>query len=74
MGKVLYAEFIDNWITESATNFGADEPPARRVMQIPLTSEQTEMLKPRKVGTCYGKDVYESVRLLCVQNEQEGEK
>ena len=70
MNKYLYVEFINFWVTESSLeNTGVALPEVRRIVKIPLTPEQTEMLNPRKVGTAGFQDKYEFIRLIGVQDE-----
>lgn len=71
MGKVLYVEFINNWGTVCAAELKADEPNKRRVVQVPLTSEQAKSLEPRKLGMAGHQEIRESMRLLSIQYEEE---
>lgn len=63
--SVLYVEIVNPgpviFLGERAT---------RRVVKVPLTQEQEELIAPKKVGVSEGKDVYEEFpRPLSIQSK-----
>lgn len=64
--KVLYVELTNNgaWIT------GCPEPPFVRVVRVVLTEEQSEQIRPRHIAKVGDSDFFETVRPICIQDEE----
>lgn len=71
MDKYLYIEFINNWGKQISISMdiGTDFPIKRRIVKIKLTDEQIKQLEPKKIGRSKGNDIYEDMRILCIQEE-----
>jgi hypothetical protein len=53
---------------------GLASTPKRRIVEIELTAEQVEQLKPRIVGRDAGKDRYEEIEWVDTTKPDAGEK
>jgi hypothetical protein len=49
------------------------DPPSHRSVQIELTPEQCEAIKPRHVGTDCGREVYEAISMSFIEPNTEGQ-
>jgi len=62
----LFVEFVNH----GGRCVGEEIPNTSRVVDIQLTEEQAEQLKPRSVATIGGKEIYEIVRPIALQGEE----
>lgn len=53
---------------ERALNYTGD-PPTHRSVQIELTPEQCQKLKPRHLGFCCDRDMYEQISMVFIEPE-----
>ncbi len=72
MKKYLYVEFLDAWDAyASAQICDRGEAVKSRIVKIALSAPQSVLLEPKKVGKNQGKDIFESMRLICIQEEED---
>ena len=69
--KFLYVEMIDNEHLWLEANLGVSTASAnRRIVRIPLTGEQVEMIKPKLTGGHGVSGPFtEMVNVLCIQDD-----
>lgn len=66
----LYVEMFDSWGAYNDMESGSGRPTSsRRVVKIKLTPEQLELIKPRRTGNQGKTEMYESVNLICLQDD-----
>lgn len=66
MSMKLYVEMLN----DGAAICGIDMPISRRIVAIELTEEQVKKLQPKWIATVAGKEHFETVRLIAIQQEE----
>lgn len=65
----LVIRMIDNWSKICIDRMGGVGTISQRIIRIPLTEQQLELLTPKPVGADMGKPVYEERELLTIEEE-----
>ena len=64
----LYVEMFDGWSAYHESEFGCSIPSGcRRIVRLKLTPEQAEQINPHYCGKSGGKEMFESVNPICIQ-------
>ncbi len=66
----LYVEMFAGWTAFQEAQLGATSASScKRIVKIKLTDEQLEKIKPKKTGKSGTTEYFESVNVLCLQED-----
>ena len=70
--KYLYVEMFDHWNAYHEIYMGSAATNCKRIIKVPLTNEQERMIEPAICGQDAGRQHFEKINPICIQEEQEG--